>query len=183
MPDVRLLNMPPAERQILEVVGIDKTGYGLVSPGSDDTQVWECEDGRHIPVEQSTILLTLHYVSALGEDACFFLRIGVPGVPESIYIFDAGMSSASQVVVGVAGREEQDAIDLLARLADQDESRIPNKIISDLGADIGKARLLNGWNKVGIYKRHPSDFPGDYAACDFSVNAKRRRKRPDRGRN
>lgn len=181
MPDVKLLTMPPAELRLLHEIGIDETGYGIVSPDSDDTQVWKCEDGRHIPIEQSTILLTLHYASPLAEEACFFLRIGVPGVPASIYVFDTVMSSDSQVVVGVAGRKAQDAVDLFLRLADQDQVRIPNKILSDLGKEVDKAQLLDGWATLGIYKHHPLDFQNDYAACDFSVNGERRRKRPNRG--
>jgi len=182
MPVVKLLAMPPAERQILEAIGIDETGYGLVSPGSDDAQVWVCEDGRHIAIEQATTLLTLQYVSAMDEEAYYFIRVCVPGILESIYVFDAGMSSDSQVVVGVAGPEKQDAIDLFLRLVDQDESRIPNKIIAEYGTDLDKAQLLSGWNTLGIYKLYPADFPGDYEACDFSVNIKRLRKRPARGR-
>lgn len=180
MPDVRILAMPPSERQILQAIGINETGYGIVSPEEHDIYVWECEDGRHIPIEQSTTLLTLHVVSAIAEEFYSFVRISVPGAAESIYVFDADLWSGSQVVVGVAGQERQDVINLFLRLVDQDESRIPNKIIAEYGTDLDKAQLLGGWKTLGIYKHYPGQFLNDYDACDFLVAAKPRSKRSKR---
>jgi len=160
--------MPVVERRALRKLGIDETGSGIVAPGIDDALVWECADGRVIPIEEHSTVFSTYYVTSLCEEYYDFDRIRIPGYPKWIYVFDASMAADTMVLMGVGDQSDETVVKMFMRIADHDKSRMPSRISVSAGTDLSKTALLDPWKNRGFYRDYPAEFQDDYLLCEYS---------------